>query len=84
MEKRLDLLIQAGFVKRPSDLYKLTKQELLSLPLIKDKMADKLLSNIEASKSIDIISFLSGLGIEGAGELLGNAFFLVMRASIKY
>lgn len=63
--KRLDELIKAGFVRSIPDLYKLTKDDLLSLDKVKDKLADKLLSAIEKSKNVDLITFLGSLGIQG-------------------
>lgn len=63
--KRLDELIKAQFVSSIDDLYKLTEEQLLSLDKVKDKLATKLLMAIEKSKSVDLITFLSSLGISG-------------------
>ncbi len=67
-EKRLNYLIDSGLVSGIEDLYKLTVEDLLKLPLTKDKMATKLYQNIQASKNISLSSFLTGIGIEGMGE----------------
>lgn len=63
--KRLDEMIKAGFIKEIPDLYKLKREKLLTLDKVKDKLADKLLGAIEKSKSVDLITFLSSLGIHG-------------------
>lgn len=63
--KRLEELIKAGFVKDITSLYELSKEDLLSLDKVKDKLADKVLNNIEKSKDADLITFLSALGISG-------------------
>lgn len=63
--KRLDELLKAGLVKEIPDLYKISKDELMSLDKVKDKLASKLLSSVEKSKNADLITFLSALGIQG-------------------
>jgi DNA ligase (NAD+) len=67
-EKRLTQMLERGLVKAIPDLYQLTEEQLLSLPATKEKMASKLLANIEKTKSLDLAVFLHGLGIEGAGR----------------
>lgn len=63
--KRLEELIKAKLVLKISDLYKLNMEKLLSLDKVKEKLATKLLNSIEGSKSVDLITFLSALGISG-------------------
>jgi DNA ligase (NAD+) len=63
--KRLDELIRVGLVKTISDIYKIKKEELLELDKVKDKLATKLISSIEKSKEVDLVTFLSSLGISG-------------------
>lgn len=67
-EKRMSSLIELGLVKTPGDLYRLSLQDFLKLPLTKEKMASKLFKNIQATKSLPISSFLTGLGISGTGR----------------
>ncbi len=68
-EKRLEQLLEAKLVKNPADLYRLKVEDLLQLPQTKEKLATKLVENIEQSKkSITLVSFLSGLGIAGGGK----------------
>ncbi len=63
----LDQLIDRGFVHGPADLYRLTKEQLLSLEGFADKSAQNLLDRIEASKSPTLSRFLFALGIPHVG-----------------
>lgn len=63
--KRLDELIAAKLVKNIPDLYRLKKEDLLGLDKVQDILATKLIKTIEASKKVDLITFLSALGISG-------------------
>ncbi|PIK14300.1 NAD-dependent DNA ligase LigA [Halobacteriovorax sp. JY17] len=63
--KRLDELIKARLVLKISDLYKIKMDDLLTLDKVKEKLATKLIAAIEKSKSVDLITFLSALGISG-------------------
>ncbi len=66
-EKRLAPLLNSGLVGKKSDLYSLTVEDFLKMPFTKEKMAQKLYTNIQASKTLPLPNFLNGLGIEGAG-----------------
>lgn len=66
-EKRLDQMIEAGLLEHVYELYTLTVEDFLKLPATKEKMAEKLYKNIQASKDVPLAKFLNGLGIEGAG-----------------
>lgn len=66
-EKRLESLMDLGLVKTVPDLYRLSKEDFLKLPLTKEKMAKKLYENIQSTKSIPLERFLTGLGISGLG-----------------
>lgn len=79
-DKRLDEMMTKGLVKSIPDLYKLTLEGLLSLDKVKDKMAQKLLANIHATKNQKLAQFISAVGIEGVSsgskiEKLTNAGF---------
>jgi DNA ligase (NAD+) len=62
----------------PSDLYRLTKEQLMALERIGEKSAQHVLDNIEASKSRSLTRVLFALGIRYVGyqnaELLARAF----------
>ncbi len=66
-EKRLQPLIDLGLVRIIADLYRLRMEDMLQLPLTKEKMAAKILANIEKTKTLSYAKFLSGLGIGGMG-----------------
>jgi len=63
--KRLDEFIKAGLVKCIADIYRITHTELLTLNKVKEKLALKLLSSINETKTTNLITFLSALGITG-------------------
>ncbi|MDE6583076.1 MAG: NAD-dependent DNA ligase LigA, partial [Clostridia bacterium] len=50
-----------------SDLYHLTKEQLVGLEKFKDKKADNVLSGVQRSKNIEFFRFLYGLGISEVG-----------------
>lgn len=64
-EKRIDEMINKGIVTDISDIYKLTRDDLFKLDKVKDKLADKLLLNIESKKSVPLVNFMASLGISG-------------------
>ncbi|MCY4645131.1 MAG: NAD-dependent DNA ligase LigA [Bacteriovoracales bacterium] len=63
--KRLHAMFEKGLVKNIPDLYKLDKESLLTLDKTKEKLATKILLEIEKSKRVDLITFLSALGLSG-------------------
>ena len=67
-EKRLTALVESGLVSDISDLYRLTVADFLTLPLTKEKMAQKLFNNINGSRELPLANFLNGLGIGGTGQ----------------
>ena len=64
----VDQLYDKCGVRRPSDLYSLTKYNLLSLEGWKDKSADRFLASLEASKKITFDHVLFALGIRHVGQ----------------
>ena len=54
-------------IKKVSDLYKLTSQDLLKLEKFKDKKTNNLLASIEKSKSPQFANFIFALGIANVG-----------------
>lgn len=67
-DKRTEQLMDAGLLERLSDLYSLTKDDLLSLERYGEKSAQNLLDEIEESKETTLPRFLYGLGIPLVGE----------------
>jgi len=63
----LEQLMERGLVRDPSDLYHLSKEQLLSLDGFADKSSQNLLDRIEASKETDLTRFLAALGVPHVG-----------------
>jgi len=61
-------LFEKKLVHDPSDIYTLTKEQLLPLDLMADKRAQNLLDTIAASKTRALPNILVALGIFGVGE----------------
>ena len=61
-------LTERGLVKNVADIYKLTKNDLLSLERMGDKSAENVLREIEASKKLPLERVIYGLGIRFVGE----------------
>ena len=72
------LVIDNKLVYDPSDLYALSKDQLVALERVGDKSAQNILDNIEASKKRPLTRVLYALGIRYVGyqtaELLARAF----------
>jgi DNA ligase (NAD+) len=64
----LNQLIERGWVKDPSDLYRLTKEQAIQLEGFADKSAQNLVDRIADSKRPQLGRFLFGLGIPQVGE----------------
>ena len=61
-------LIERELVKDPSDLFLLTREQLLTLDLMADKKADNLLAAIDRSRRTELPRIIYALGIIGVGE----------------
>lgn len=68
----IEKLIAANFVKDPSDLYSLKKEDLLTLDGVKDKTAQNALESIEQSKNRDLSRFVASLAIPLTGRRLSE------------
>lgn len=67
-EKVIEQLYREGLIQDISDLYALTKEQLMELERMGDKSATNLIEAIEASKSNSMERLLFGLGIRHVGE----------------
>lgn len=67
-ERVVSQLIDKGYIKSVADIYHLTKEQLFTLDLFKDKKADNLLQAIEQSKNRSLASLIFALGIPNIGE----------------
>jgi DNA ligase (NAD+) len=61
-------LTDRGLVKNVADIYKLTKENLLSLERMGEKSAQNILDEIEKSKRLPLDRVIYGLGIRFVGE----------------
>jgi len=61
-------LTERGLVKNVADIYKLSKDDLLSLERMGDKSAQNILDEIENSKKLPLERVIYGLGIRMVGE----------------
>ena len=66
--KRLKEMMKKNLVRSISDLYHLSKEDFLKLDKVKDKLAEKFIKTLEASKQCSLSTFLSALGIQGGGK----------------
>ncbi|MCX6734118.1 MAG: NAD-dependent DNA ligase LigA [Candidatus Peregrinibacteria bacterium] len=67
-EKVIIQLLENGIIADPSDLYTLTQEDLIDLPLFKEKKTENILSAIQKSKHVTLDRFIYALGIRYLGE----------------
>ena len=67
-EMTAGVLYDAFGVRKFSDLYKISKMEILCLEGFKDKKADNYFRSLEKSKNCSLDSFIFALGIDGVGK----------------
>jgi len=67
-DKLVAQLVDKGMVKDVSDLYRLSKEDLVGLERMADKSAQNLLNAIEVSKRKPLAKFIYALGIRHVGE----------------
>ena len=67
--KIVEQLVSSGMVKDVADLYRLTREQLLTLEGFADRKADNLLQAIQQSKNQPLVRLIIALGIHGVGEV---------------
>lgn len=67
-EKTAEQLFESLGIKSIADLYRIKKEDLLSLERFGEKKADNLLSALEKSKDCELDAFIYGLGISNVGK----------------
>jgi len=67
-DKLVARLLDAGLITDPSDIYRLTTDDLVTLERMGAKSADNIIRAIEASKNPPFHRFLYALGIRHVGE----------------
>ncbi len=82
-EAIIQQLIESGTICNIADIYKLTYNDLTSLPKLGQKSALKILSNIDESKKSPIWRLINGLGILGVGEQTAKILADLFKSIIK-
>ena len=72
-EKLVEQLIDENLISSIADLYRLDERMLLSLERMGQKSADKVLNEINNTRSMTFSKFLSALGLPGIGPELATA-----------
>lgn len=77
-EKVVEQLFKKGFVKSPSDIFRLTAEQLAQLDNFKAKSIHNLLTSIEKARDVTLERFIMALGIKYVGS--GTAEALAVKA----
>jgi DNA ligase (NAD+) len=72
-EKLVVQLVEAGMVESIADLYRLDREQLVSLERMGEKSADNLLAELEKSKNPELGRLLYALGIREVGEVTARS-----------
>jgi len=67
-DRMLGELYDRGLVRSPADLYRLRAQDLLPIERVGDKLASKLVGEVEAHRTLPLEVFLRALGIDELGK----------------
>lgn len=71
--KLIDQLVDAGIVRDPADLYRLTADKLAELDRMGEKSAANVMESLDQSKRTTFAKFLYALGIRDVGESTADA-----------
>ena len=66
-QRTIDVFVEKGFLKSVTDLYKLSKSQIIDLEGFASKSTDKLLDSINSSLTTDLHRFVYALGIREIG-----------------
>ena len=67
-DKVVEQLLAAKLITDPADIFELKAEDLLKLPLFKEKRVQNLLTNINSRKTLKLSEFIFALGIRHVGE----------------
>jgi DNA ligase (NAD+) len=67
-ERLVEQLVDTGLVRDPSDLFRLTREQLVDLERMAEKSAANLLESIDRSRKTTLPKLLHALGIRHVGE----------------
>jgi len=68
----VEVFYKKGLIKDLVDIFYLEKEDLLKIPLFKEKKAQNLLDSINNIKGIECWKFINALGIEHIGEIVSK------------
>ncbi|MBQ7352408.1 MAG: NAD-dependent DNA ligase LigA [Clostridia bacterium] len=71
-EKLVKALLANGLVKDASDLYYITKEQILSLERMGEKSADNFIKSVQGSKNMGLARVIYALGIRHIGEVASS------------
>ena len=66
-QRTIDVFVEIGFLKSVTDLYKLSKSQIIDLEGFASKSTEKLLDSINSSLTTDLYRFVYALGIKEIG-----------------
>lgn len=67
-KETIEALIDGGFIDDRADIFSLTAEDLMQLPLFKEKKTENVLQSIEKAKRVPLERFLFALGIRHVGR----------------
>lgn len=73
-EEIVRALLEHGLIERASDIYALSFDDVISLPLFKEKATNNLLSSVEASRKVSFDAFIFALGIHFVGQEIARLY----------
>jgi DNA ligase (NAD+) len=79
-KKVIEQLVESGLVERIEDIYRLKKEDLLTLRNFKDKAADNVLTSIEVSKKVPLAKLIMALGIPYVGAETAESLALFCKS----
>lgn len=82
-EKLIDQLIEYNLISDTADIFKLTVEDFLNLPLFRDRRAQNVYDAIQNKKTIPLEKFLYGLGIRYLGEKASGDLALFIKKKLN-
>ncbi len=73
-EQQVRALYTAGFIKTVSDIFTLTPDQIITLPLFKEKATNNLIDAIKKARSMTLTTFITALGIRHVGEEVADIY----------
>ncbi len=69
----VERLVEARYLEEVSDLFGLTREKLLAVERMGEKLADKILRNIETARKAPLASVIAAMGIPNVGKVAAEA-----------